>query len=166
MENWKNINGFIDVYQVSDLGNVRSVDRIIIRNGRVHKLKGRILKYHIDIHGYKSVVLSKLNKLKTFRVHRLVAKEFLNHTCSRTLHIDHVNENKTDNRVKNLQILTASENTIKGIKHRKTSSSQFTGVYWRKDRCRWVSRKVINGVDTYLGSFLNEFDAHNCYESS
>ena len=76
-EIWVDIKGYEGLYQVSNLGKVRSVDREVIRNGRITKLKGKVLKQNVDSKGYLCVNLSKENKTKTVRVHRLIAIAFI-----------------------------------------------------------------------------------------
>lgn len=78
METWKPIPGWEDLYEVSDHGNVRSLDRVVIdRNGRSMKYKGKPLKWQNNGKGYPVVGLWQ-NKQPTFRtVHSLVAEVFI-----------------------------------------------------------------------------------------
>ena len=102
-EIWKSIPGYEGLYEVSNLGNVKS----LIRN--------RILNPSKEC-GYLKTTLSNKTK-KKFAVHQLVAMAFLNHIpCGHKLVIDHKNENKLDNRSVNLQIVTNKQNIVKSIK--------------------------------------------------
>ena len=77
-EIWKDIRGYEGLYQVSNLGRVKSLDRIVIySNGNKAKHKGKILKAKIRDDGYYQVRLSKNDKQKNFMVHILVAKAFV-----------------------------------------------------------------------------------------
>ena len=108
-EIWVDIKGYEGFYQVSNQGRVRSVEREIIRNGRTTKLKGRVLKQNVDSKGYLCVNLSKENKTKTVRVHRLIAIAFIPNPENKP-YIDHINTIRTDNRIENLRWATIEEN--------------------------------------------------------
>ena len=109
-EIWKDIEGFEGIYQVSNLGKVRSLDRYVntaILHSKLKKTKGRILKQSCNIHGYSFVSLGK--KPKPYSVHRLVAKTFIPNPKNKEF-VDHINTVRTDNRVENLRWATRSEN--------------------------------------------------------
>lgn len=114
-EIWKPINilGALNYYEVSNLGRVRSLERVVIRsNGRPHRIRERILKQAIDPNGYYRCGLSMNKKLYTYKVHRLVADAF----CKKYLtkkEVNHINGNKKDNRAINLEWVNRSEN----VKH-------------------------------------------------
>lgn len=111
-ETWKDIEGYIGFYQVSNMGNVRSLDRVV-NNSRFGKIKqtGRVLKSAIDSKGYQRVALSKDRKLSTFKVHRLVAQAFLNNP-SNLAEVNHIAGNKTDNKVESLEWISHRDNCI------------------------------------------------------
>ena len=107
MENWKDIVGFEGMYQVSDLGNVRSLDRI---NSAGKKVKGRIIIQTVNKRtGYCYVHLCKNGKAYGVSVHRLVAKAFVNSQDGNDT-VNHINEIKTDNRAINLEWLSLADN--------------------------------------------------------
>lgn len=95
-EQWRPIAGFPN-YQVSNRGRVKNIK------------SGKIIKNSIDVNGYESVNLWKNNKLKHFRVHRLVAEAFIENPYNLP-QINHIDENKTNNDVTNLEWCTASQN--------------------------------------------------------
>ena len=103
MEIWKDIQGYEGLYQVSNLGNVRSLNW---RN--TGKVRNLYLKP--QNRGYLQVELAKNGNRKCFTVHRLVALHFV-FGFSEGLVVNHKNENPTDNRAENLEWVTQSENT-------------------------------------------------------
>lgn len=120
-EKWKDIKNYEGLYQVSNLGRVRSLNHIR-KNGKsennVYITKGRILKAAIQNVGYMFVVLSKNGKTKGYRVHRLVAEAFIpnpnNYKC-----VNHKDENKQNNCVNNLEWCTHEYNNNYGTKPMK-----------------------------------------------
>ena len=165
MEVFKDIEGFEGVYQISDLGNVKSVSRIVLKNGKhPFLLKERILTPSKNKEGYYRVGLTKEGKLITKLIHVLVARAFLNHnTSGYDIIVDHKNNIKSDNNLSNIQLISVRENTSKD---KKNGSSQFRGVYWNKNKQRWVSRIRIGKTRKQLGVFLSEIEASNTYEEA
>lgn len=117
-EIWKDIKGYKGLYQISNLGNVKSLKRNIkLSNQYGAKFKKRvdekILKQSINKYGYCSVILSKNNKNKWFSIHRLVALNFIpnpnNYKC-----VNHKDENKQNNNVENLEWCTYKYNNNYG----------------------------------------------------
>jgi hypothetical protein len=151
-EEFRDVEGYEGLYQVSNLGNVKSL---------IYG-KERILKLSFDGSGYLKIDLYKNKIQKTIHIHQLVAMAFLNHTpCGMKLVVNHKDFNKLNNNVENLEIVTSRENTNK--KHFK-SSSKYTGVNWHKNRNKWQSQILINGKIIYLGLFKTELEASNAYE--
>jgi hypothetical protein len=114
-EIWRPVDGFGGLYQVSNLGGVRSLDRIIRRkDGSVENKKGRVLKQSMSGKGYATgkgylfVPLCYEGKRKLMYVHRLVALAFL--TPSDAPHVNHIDLNKTNNAASNLEWVTPKEN--------------------------------------------------------
>lgn len=162
-EIWKPVLNYQGIYEVSNLGRIKSLSRIILRKNKYPALLSeKILKYGIDRYGYYIICLHKNQKQKTRTVHQLVAEAFLNHKPSgRKYVVNHKNFVRTDNRVENLEIITSRENTNK--KHLK-SSSEYTGVSWHKKNKKWVSSIFINGKLKNLGYFENEIEASKAYQ--
>lgn len=112
-ELWVDIKGYEGFYQVSNFGRVRSLPRVIVRKGYVSQhFNGKYLKSMIDKCGYLHVNLYK-DKLKTVKVHRLVAEAFIpnpdNLPC-----VNHKDEDKTNNQVDNLEWCTHAYNNSYG----------------------------------------------------
>ena len=98
-ESWKSVDGYEGFYEVSNIGNVRSVSRHT-RDGKF--LKGKVLKQGLSTSGYKHVVFCKDGIKKDMLVHRLVASAFLENN-KRFSEINHKDENKDNNAVSNLE---------------------------------------------------------------
>lgn len=160
-ELYKPVKGYGGSYEVSNLGNVKNLGRYVnCHHNSIRLIKERILKQSIDTYGYPIISLNQNGKRKTRTVHQLVVEAFLNHNpCAMKLVVNHINFNKKDNRVENLEIVTSRVNSNR--KHLK-SSSQYTGV--TKERGKWRAQIVINKKKKYLGFFVNEIDAHNAYQ--
>lgn len=156
-EVWKDVKNYEGYYQVSNLGRVKSLPKR-------WSPKENILKPSIEGGGYLQVVLYIDTRKKTIKVHQLVAEAFLGHTrCGFKLVVNHINFDKLDNRVENLEIVTARENCNK--KH-LSSTSEYVGVYWRKDVSKWCSRIQIDNKNINLGLFDNELEAAKYYKDA
>tara|TARA_R110000796_G_C14317255_1_gene407361 strand:+ start:63 stop:563 length:501 start_codon:yes stop_codon:yes gene_type:complete len=161
METFKDIPNYEGSYQVSDLGNVKSLARESFTGRRLNE---KIMKPSTGSHGYLTLNLRKNGKQKTRTVHQLVAESFLNHEpCGLKLIVNHINFNRQDNRAENLELDTNRNNTNK--KHLK-SSSEYTGVSWDKNRNKWISQIRINGKLKYLGYFTYEIEASEAYQKA
>ena len=157
-EIWKDVIGYDGIYQVSNLGNVKSLN--YKRSGKEQVLKNGKNKKS----GYFFVNLFKNKTIKNRNVHQLVAEAFLNHKpCGMDLVINHKNQIKTDNRVENLEIITQRENTNQ--KHLK-SSSKYTGVSWDKKYNKWRARIRIKEKLKYLGVYDSELEASQAYQNA
>lgn len=102
-EKWKPIKNYESLYEVSDLGNIKSLKRNVI------------LKVRNDKNGYLVINLCKKGKTKTFKVHRLVAHEFIDNPLNKK-EINHKDGNKQNNRVNNLEWCSSKENQIHAYK--------------------------------------------------
>lgn len=116
IEEWRSVIGWEDWYEVSNLGNVRSVDRYILYSNNQKRLqKGKILKPYLDKNGYAVVCLIKNGKKKIGKIHRLVCQSFLETNKDKT-QVNHKNGVKDDNRVENLEWVDGYENQTHAVK--------------------------------------------------
>ena len=110
-EIWKNIKGFEGYYQVSNLGNVRSLDRFVPNGDRLQFRHGKLKTLMDSPDGYSIVKLSKNNIDKNYYVHVLVAQEFIDYReYSDGWEVDHKDSNRKNNMVDNLKWVTHKEN--------------------------------------------------------
>ena len=106
---YKSINGYEGIYEINELGKIRSVDRIVeCKDGSIRKYKGKELKLLMDQGGYVMVGLHKNGIIKMMRVHRLVAETFLQNPDNLP-EVHHKNHDKKDNRARNLAWVTRDE---------------------------------------------------------
>lgn len=117
-EIWKPVVGFEGYYEVSNLGRVRSVDRIITYSTGVKTpYKGKVIS-SIVTQAYLQVNLQVNQRRKMAYVHRLVAEAFIPNPDSKK-HVDHINGDKLDNRVENLRWATPRENQYNPVTVRR-----------------------------------------------
>ena len=111
------VKGYEGLYQVSNLGRVKSIPRM--------RTKGGIMTKHYDTSGYQVVMLSKNGKLKLKKVHRLVAEAFItNPDCNP--HVNHIDECKTNNNVNNLEWCDNLYNLRYGTRSKRAYKTRMT----------------------------------------
>lgn len=118
-EIWKDIEKFEGFYQISTLGNVRSLDRI---DSRGWKRKGSMKAKMLTSDGYETVKLNKNGVGKKFLVHRLVAMTFIPNPSHYPM-VNHINENKIKNSVDNLEWCDVNYNNNYGTRNKRISLS-------------------------------------------
>ena len=139
-EIWKDVPGFIGYYQVSNLGRLKSLDRMSNNSGGKGKIlwKGRLIFGGLNSEGYNVTRLSKNGKYTSTSIHRLVMLTFKGKS---KLYVDHINGNPLDNRLVNLRYCTQRENlTFSNVKRKNKTG--FVGV--KKNRKKYESRIQIN----------------------
>lgn len=158
-EEWKDVIGYEDRYQISNLGRLKSKVYNRKCNKGYYLNKQKILTPSINKHGYKFFKLMKDKKSKTYKIHQLVAIAFLNHSpCGHDIYVDHIDRNKLNNNVNNLRLITPRESLInRGVE----TTSKYVGVSWDSQREKWVARIKIDGKYKFLGRFDNEELANN-----
>lgn len=141
LEIWKDVEGYKGIYQVSNHGRIRSLDRMLTYKTRYgvfqHLQRGKILKQHPDDRGYLWVKLHDLKSKKTVKVHRLVGEAFipnpLNLPC-----LNHKDEDKTNNAASNLEWCTHAYNNSYGT-HLQKISKALTGIHRSEETRKKIS---------------------------
>lgn len=119
-EEWRDVVGYEGFYQVSNFGNVRSVDRYVECKGTMRMQKGKMLRPHVGRFGYKQVVLCN-KKMNLRKVHRLVAEAFIPNP-NNLPQVNHKDEVKTNNNADNLEWCDCLYNlTYNELHHRRNN---------------------------------------------
>lgn len=150
-EVWKPVVGYEGIYEVSNLGRVKSF-----------KFKNEvILKPQIRT-GYYSVRLYNYNKYQNIKIHQLVAMSFLGYIRNglQDIVVDHIDDNKLNNNILNLQLITQRLNSSKS----RTNNSGYTGVYKIKNN-KFRSSIKINSKYIHIGYFNTKEEAHLAYQN-
>ena len=135
-EIYREVSGYDGAYLVSNIGNIKSSDR---KNNVGKHLSSVILKQSITRDGYLRVQLSKNGVRKSVRVHRLVAEAFIPNPDNLT-QVNHIDEDKTNNRVDNLEWCTPKYNTNYGTRNKRASRNFDYSA-------RNENKNFINGVE-------------------
>ena len=161
-EIWKDIKGYEGLYQISNFGRVKSLEkkRWIKRNESYGIYKEKILKKGLSGAGYYSVILYKNSKSKTYRIANLLADNFIEDIKKGSV-VDHINNIKTDDRLENLQIITQRENTVK---YHESIKKLPIGVSWNKRQQKYESRIWIVDKKRFLGLFNCPIKAGIAYQ--
>ena len=138
-EIWKDIKGFEGLYQVSNTGKVFSMCRFIIdKNDNEKQIDHKMLSQYTNKNGYKIVKLYKNCKGKSFKVHRLVLESFIENKLNKPC-INHMDGNKLNNQLDNLDWVTHKENTQHAFKSGLQKSSSI-GKFGKDNR---LSKAVV-----------------------
>ena len=135
-EIWKPVIGYEGLYEVSNLGRVRSIDRLVkYSNGQIHLHKGRMLSPGL-VHklGYLQVALCNNGKIKHKMVYRLVAEAFLPNPDNLP-QVNHRDENPFNNCVENLEWCTIEYNINYGTRTQKAIESNIKNGHWDPNMC-------------------------------
>jgi len=162
MEVWKKIKGFED-YQISNLGRVKRISNFKYCNKKY--LDNYILNQYENGKGYYRVKLSNNGVVKMYMVHRLIAENFINNPKNYKV-VNHIDHNKKNNNIKNLEWCTQSYNVnqfnkffpLIGTKTRKTKGY----TYSTKDKI-YISRIGFNSKTIILSYFKNKENCIDCY---
>ena len=150
-EIWKDIEGYEGLYQVSNMGRVKSLERTVWDKGGFYKtVAERILKVGKGGKGYSQVILCKEGKGKSYKIHRLVASAFCENPSGYN-EVNHKDENKENNRADNLEWCSRSYNCSYNDRAKKAG---------KKLRNNPNQSKPILGVDKVTGLIL-EFPSIN-----
>ena len=147
-EEWRDVKGYEGLYQVSDQGRVKSLERKLPHwRGGERIRKECILKPRTDRYGYLVVNLCTGGKRKHFKVHRLVCQAFHENPDNKP-QTNHINEDKTDNRACNLEWSTRRENCNHGTRNERSA----------KNRSKSIGQYTLDGelVKTWVSTMEAE----------
>lgn len=156
-EVWKDVQGYEGLYQVSNLGRVKSLDRYVPHKRMGRKFcKGGLMATHINNSGYVTVNLCKHNKYTSYDIHRLVAMAFLEVDDISCVEVNHKDENKKNNCADNLEWVTKSQNNKWGTKCERQSvkikrtviQCDLSGVPLKEWESATDAEKALNGKFT------------------
>ncbi|MBO0323455.1 NUMOD4 motif-containing HNH endonuclease [Muricauda sp. CAU 1633] len=150
MEIWRNITGFEGDYQVSNMGRLKSI-----------KFRKEVILKPRDRKGYDSYILYGHEIPKTVNGHVIVANEFLDRPKGKFIVVDHINNNKKDNRLINLRYVTAIENVARYYRKKKGSVGG-----QKHSSGKYQSTISFNGKDFYLGIFKTKAEAVAIYQKN
>jgi hypothetical protein len=159
MEIWKDIKGYEGVYQISNLGRIKSLPRKLKNRYSFFYSKEKILNSNVGYGGYR---FQKL-KDKMFSVHRLVAEYFVDKPEGKNT-VNHKDLNILNNNASNLEWISQRENSHHYTLTRKRTS-RYIGVCFDKNRNKWKARIKINDKTINLGRFDSELEAYNKYSN-
>ena len=162
IEEWKDIKGYEGKYQISSFGNVRSLYDV---NQYKNTKRIKILKLG-QRNGYSVINLCKNGKRKSFQIHRLVAEAFIPNEKNDEI-VNHIDEDKKNNNVNNLEWCTQLKNVKHSLHQRINKSVNRVGSTGEKYICKrtrgnksyFELNVYMNGKKHYLGKFYNIQDA-------
>ena len=147
-EVWKDVKGYEGLYQVSNYGRVKSLERSVNnnKNGGKRKLPERIIVPTDNGNGYKIVGLHKERKRKNFYLHRLVAEHFLLNPQNKK-YINHLDYDTSNNTVTNLEWCTQKENVAYSVSHMKKPRKKYKPTNTGE---KYISKKISRNKTYYV----------------
>ena len=139
-EIWRPVVGFEGLYEVSSYGRVKSLKRPYENNGGIQWTKERILSPGKDKDGYLQVNLHCNGKQHQRKIHRLVAQAFLPNPDNLPM-VNHKDEDKTNNRVDNLEWCTAKYNSTYGTVRERAAKTRHINVMLKKKYLEELKKK-------------------------
>ncbi|ARM71076.1 HNH homing endonuclease [Vibrio phage pVco-7] len=155
IETWKPIPNYEDKYEISDLGNIRSITRQARTKGNsTRTIQGKLLKQQINHRGYSIIGLSTGKSVKTFTVHQLVGLAFIPNFIKGT-QLNHIDGNKQNNALTNLESSDSSHNQLHAVRtglKTKSGKSRFNNVTFVKNpraKKKWAASIRHAGKSSY-----------------
>jgi hypothetical protein len=142
-EEWKDIMGYENLYQISNFGRIKSLERIKQIGKYFFHFNEIIMKLQTDSHGYKTVWLHKNGKGKNWKVHILVAKHYIPNPENKP-YVNHIESNVTDNRSWMLSWVTPKENSEDAVaRNRMTKGEKCHSSKLTEEQILEISKKYI-----------------------
>lgn len=139
MTEWRPVVGYEGFYEVSEFGDVRSVDRCVVSRGRRKPLRGRPMRPFLSKAGYPRLNLCRDGETRGISIHRMVACAFILWPEGKT-QVNHIDGNKRNNHVKNLEWVTGAEN----------SHHRIDGGFSRHNKLKLTRSDVVSAREEYL----------------
>lgn len=157
-EEWRDVIDYEGLYQISNLGRVKSIERLKQNNSKLQIVSGCIKTQFLTRKKYCYSVLYKDNKKKMKTIHRMVGIAFIpNH--KNLPEVNHKDFNKLNNTLTNLEWSTGEDNR----RHRslnEKSTSKYVGVHFDRFRNKWASSITLNKKQVKFGRFDTELEAY------
>lgn len=160
-EEWRDIPGYVDSYQVSNLGRVKGLEREVIdKLGRKRMVEEKIRKQRLNTDGRWMVGLSIKDNMRLWNVSQLVAMAFLDHIPNgNTIEVDHKDNDRTNNKLSNLQLLTTRQNSSKS----KINRHGYVGVF-KTSKSTFGYQIQIKGKHYSSGGYKTAKEAGDAYQ--
>ena len=164
-EEWRPIEGYEGLYEVSNLGRVRSLDRYVeYSNGRIHLHKGKVLSPAKDKNGYLKVVLNCNGKCKTTNIHRLVANVFIPNPDNLPM-VNHKDEDKSNNSVDNLEWCDVKYNLSYGTARIRERDTKMKNGWWTGLSKKEYRKKYYEENKDKIKEYMKEY-SHRYYQEN
>lgn len=164
-EIWKESPIYPHAYEVSNLGRVRSLDKVVrCYPDKTRTMKGRVLTVNVNPNGRGYVILSDNNKQKAIQVHQLVAMCFMPDFV-KGMELNHIDGNPLNNTISNLELSNPSHNQLHAVRTglaKKQSDSRYRNVCHSPGRLsskKWVASITMNAKTVFWKAFETEVEA-------
>lgn len=157
-EVWKPIIDHKELYEVSNYGRVKSLERRVYILNKPCVYKPLILKASLGKRGYYEIKLSVNYTSKVKKIHRLIAEYFIDNPENKP-QVNHIDGNKLNNDILNLEWVNNRENSCHKVKN-SNCTSKFIGVSYFKRDNKWRSSIQFNGKSIRFGMFKTEEEAY------
>ena len=164
-ETWVNIKDYEDLYMISSWSKVKSLKRFKVPQDRILKLS---VSSKVEGKGYYRLSLCKDGEQDTIGVHELLGEAFLGHARHNTesLIVHHIDEDKLNNRLDNLQVITRSDNNYEHYTLAGNKTAKHRGVHWCKTKKKFIARITIKGKSIHLGEFKDQDKASRVFKEA